>query len=163
MAEVLASIPLALLEVQRDRALLKPLPQDPNMLVDSPGCSAQLDQPQHHDIGEDPTSNMTKNDSAIPPSETTPKQGSRIVFRCYRWILQGYRSFLARSLSWMGSNKSLTILGILTLGLGVGGLYVAAVSYNVAMRTYVIERWKDCQDRPVSLNDRLNVIHYSAS
>ena len=49
----------------------------------------------------------------------------------------------------MGSNKAVTLVGLLTLVLGIGGSYVAVLSYYIAYKTYTMERWKDCQDRPV--------------
>lgn len=61
-------------------------------------------------------------------------------------------AFVARCLAWMGSNKAVTTIGLVTLALGIAGLYVAIISYSVAYRTYAIERWKDCQDRLVSLH-----------
>ena len=54
-----------------------------------------------------------------------------------------------RCLAWMGSNKTATLLGILALLLGVGTLYPTIKSYIIAKNTYTLEKWRDCQDRPV--------------
>ena len=57
--------------------------------------------------------------------------------------------FFKRCLAWMGSNKMITLIGILTFLLGIGGLYVAFKAYKIASNTYTLERWRDSQDRPV--------------
>lgn len=58
--------------------------------------------------------------------------------------------FFERCLAWTGSNKMVTLLGVLTLLLSSGALYITLVSYRVAYNTYRLERWRDCQDRPVT-------------
>ena len=63
--------------------------------------------------------------------------------------------FFKRCLAWMGSNKTVSLIGILTLLPGIGALYITVVSYRIAHNTYVLEKWRDCQDRPV--NDCLHV------
>lgn len=57
--------------------------------------------------------------------------------------------FFKSCLAWMGSNKIITLIGILTLLLGIGGLYASFKAYRIASNTYRLEKWRDCQDRPV--------------
>ena len=57
--------------------------------------------------------------------------------------------FFKRCLAWMGSNKIATLIGVLTLLLSVGALYMTVMSYRIANNTYKLEKWRDCQDRPV--------------
>ena len=101
------------------------------------GTQARLD-------GSDPEAAHTSNTlNTYPNMEGRTNQGSSGWNRC---------------LIWMGSNRMITFLGAMTFALGIGGLYVAAVSYRIALRTYGVERWKDCQDRQVSIT----MYHYVA-
>lgn len=54
-----------------------------------------------------------------------------------------------RCLAWMGSSKTSTQLGILALLLAIGTLYLTIMSYIITNNTYTLEKWRDCQDRPV--------------
>ena len=54
--------------------------------------------------------------------------------------------FFKRCLAWMGSNKIATVL---TFILSAGAFYMTIKSYITANNTYRLEKWRDCQDRPV--------------
>ena len=57
--------------------------------------------------------------------------------------------FFKRCLTWMDSNKIDTLMGTLGFLVSIVVLYMTARSYRIANNAYTMERWRDCQDRPV--------------
>ena len=49
----------------------------------------------------------------------------------------------------MASNKTIFAASVISIGLAVGGLYIGWASLKISDKSYKVERWKDCEDRPI--------------